>query len=40
MTPSTAPLAHLNPSIRGLKPSATIAINERSQRLRADRGPP
>ncbi len=36
MTPSTAPLAHLNPSIRGLKPSATIAINERSQRLRAE----
>jgi aspartate aminotransferase len=30
---SLAPHAHLNLNVRGLKPSATIAINERSREL-------
>ncbi len=31
-----SPIDELNPRVRGLKPSATVAINERSNRLRAE----
>lgn len=36
MTQPAAPHAHLNLNVRGLRPSATIAINERSRQLRAE----